>query len=367
VYDVKVRIFYPYLLVPIFLINPLFLAHSSPKFFSATSAWNTPIPTNATFIPDQVGVIQYCGLDTWDGNSWTVPYYSALPTDDLHPLLYNEKAWINVANGKWLRSGNPLSVESQILASSKSTFPYPGNVYSSISVKSWALPQNYNKTLNPISLPRKFYFNNNMLPAKASDGHIAILQPNGRVLEAYAAILLSSGQLIALSYAITDPKSRGDGWQNGQTASMLPDYAGHIYEDEIFNGINHAMSISIPARLLKTTIKYPAYAFDRNATTETPPYSGNIPMGGRVALPPSLNISSLNLQTFEGKSIAHAAKEYGFIVTDRNGEGITLKAQPTSISSASLLRTWNSKLQEDLLVIFNKIQLVDFPISKLPH
>lgn len=350
-----------------FFINPLIAVQASPNLFSPTSAWNTPIPAKATYTNDKISTIKYSGLDTWNGNTWTIPFYSATVADGLHPLLYNDQAWINVANGKWLRSGNSLLIEEQILASSKSTFPYSGNVYSTTSISSWVLPLDYNKTRNPISLPAKFYFNENMIPASASDGHIAILQPNGYVLEAYAAILLSSGQLIALSYAITDPYSRGDGWQNGQTASMLPAYAGHIYEDEIASGINHAMSISVPASTLKASIQYPAYAFDRNASTATPPYSGNIPMGGRVALPTRLKISSLNLRTKEGKSIAQAAQTYGFIVTDRNGEGITLKVQTNGLSASSALRTWNSELQEDLRVIFEKIQLVNFPIPISPH
>lgn len=348
----------------LFLPAPVF---SSPKFFSSTSAWNIPIPPNAVFSTNKIGTIKYCGLDSWDDNSWTIPFYTSTTGDGLHPLLYNELAWQNVSNGQWLRSGNSASVESQILASSKPLFPYTGNVYSSMSTTSWKLPQDYNKTLNPPSPPAKFYFNTQMSPATAPDGHIAILQPNGLVLEAYSAIILSTGQLVALSYAVTDPKSRGDGWQNGQTASMLPDYAGHIYEDEITTGINHAIAIAIPASLLKASIAYPAFAFDRNALTANPPYSGNVPMGGRIALPPSLNVSSLNLQTKEGKSIANAAKTYGFIVTDRNGEGITLKVQPVGLSNISLMRNWNSKLQTDLLSIFNNLRLVNFSLPETPH
>ena len=146
---------------------------------------------------------------------------------------------------------------------------------------------------------------------------MAVTQPNGSVVETYATIVLSSGQVVALSYAITSPTGLGDGWQNGQTASMLPNYAGLINDDEITAGIKHAMAITVPAQSLAARIAYPAYAFDRDAMTAIPPYGGAIPMGSRLALPPSVPVSSLGLYTAEGIAIATAAKTYGFIVVDR--------------------------------------------------
>jgi len=353
-------------LMVFFIATPV-IANASPKFFAATSAWNTPIPSGAVFSSSQIGVILYCGLDTWNDNEWTMPLYTATPNDGLHPILYNVSAWSKVYNGEWLRSGNTKSVESAILSTSKSSFPYPGNVYSSTSTNSWILPSDYNKTLNPKTIPAQIYLNSSMSPAKATDGHIAILQPNGLVFEAYSGIVLSTGQIVALSYSITNPNSRGDGWQNGQTASMLPSYAGLIYDDEISNGINHVMAVSLPATFLNATIAYPAYAFDRNASTASPPYSGSIPMGGRFAIPRTVSLSSLKLQTKQGQSIAKAAQTYGFIVVDRDGAGITLKVQPNAQTKDPLLHAWNSQLQADLLTIFRNVRRVNFPIPNTPH
>lgn len=86
-----------------------------------------------------------------------------------------------------------------------------------------------------------------MAPAPGPDGHRAVIQPDGRIVETYATIVLSSGQVVALSYSVTDPSSSGDGWQNGQTASMLPNYAGQLDDVEIANGVNHAIAITVPA------------------------------------------------------------------------------------------------------------------------
>jgi hypothetical protein len=309
------------------------------------------------------------GLDTWDeNNTWTVPFYTATDADPLEPLLYNANAWIKVNSGDWARWGNSSAVEGTILASSSPSFPDLGNVTSSISSRSWALPPSYNKTINPPEPPARFYFSADMKPAPGPDGDRSVLQPNGHVVETYATILLSSGQVVALSYSVTDPSSRGDGWQNGRTASMVPHYAGLIYGDEIAAGIDHAMSIAVPPKLLTARrIAYPAYAFDRDAMTSSPLYAGVLPMGSRVALPPSVSIDSLKLKTMEGKAIATAARRYGFIIVDRGGSGITLMVEPNSTSPERALHSWDWGLQEDLNAIFAKVRQVQFPIDTTPH
>jgi len=338
-------------------------ARLSAQIFSPSSAWNLQIPATAGWGTRAATPNMTAGLDTWNaGNYWTIPYYTSTGANPLQPLLYNAGAWYYVSTGTWLRSGNSAAVEQAILASSSNVFPYPGNVFSSISISQWILPTSYNKTVNPPNPPAQFHFNANMLPPADTDGHMAVAQPNGSVVETYATIVLSSGQVVALAYAITSPTGLGDGWQNGQTASMLPSYAGLINDDEIIAGIEHAMAITLPAQNLAAQIAYPAYAFDRNAMTATPPYGGAIPMGGRLALPPSVTVSSLGLYTAEGKAIATAAKTYGFIVVDRGGGGITLRVRPNNSAQDPLLHAWNPQLQYDLNAIFAKVRQVVFTI-----
>lgn len=344
-------------------------AAAAPQFFSSTSAWNVSIPSaGVTWSGAQATPNVVAGLDTWDNdNTWTNPFYTASSTTPLRPLLYNSNAWYKVYTGEWLRWGNSSEVEQVILASSSPMFPYTGNVFSSTSTTSWVLPGSYNKTINPPDPPASFYFSADMTPAPGPDGDRAVLQPNGRVLETYATIILGSGQVVALSYAVTDPSSRGDGWQNGQSASMLPHYAGRIYDDEIATGVNHAMSITVPPKFLAAKIAYPAYAFDRDATTSNPPYSaGVLPMGGRLALPPSVSNASLGLTTPEGLAIANAARRFGFIIVDRGGGGVTLLVDPKGSNPDSALHSWNWGLQADLNAIFSKVRRVQFPIATNP-
>jgi hypothetical protein len=325
----------------------------------AASVWITPAvaPPDATPVTRHVAV----GLDTWQRPEvWSVPVYEATGRDPVRPLLYNANAWAKVVSGAWQRYGNPAKVEAQILASSKDAFPFSGNVYSTVSRTSWQLPERFNETLNPSHVPAKFHLAQAMLPAPGPDGHMAVRQPDGRVLETYGTIRLSSGTLVALSYAVIDPRRSGDGFENGQTASMLPVHLGLLDERSVQAGsINHAIAITLPARLLAPEIAHPAYAFDRGALSEQPPYSGSLAMGTRLVLPAALNLDALELQSAPGRVIAAAARRYGFIVVDRGGAGISLRVRRNAAADAgSALRSWNAPLARDLAQIFERLVIV---------
>jgi hypothetical protein len=330
--------------------------------FSPDSPWNKTIPATATFGSVSVAAALPVGLDTWDpkGN-WVIPYYTTSASDPQVRILYNAEAWLAVYQGKWHRSGNAAAVEAAILASSSPAFPYPGNVFSSTSATGWVMPDSYNKlTVTPSGGARFYVPASVFAPAAGADGHMAIRQPSGLVLETYGTILLSDRTLVALSYSVTDPGSLGDGWQRGQTASMLPSYAGAILDGEINSGIKHAMSVTVPPKLLTPRIAYPAYAFDRDAMSNGNPYSGNLPMGARLALPAGMSISQLQLTTKAGLAIATAAQKYGFLIVDRGGEGITLRIRPTQTASEPELHRYDTQLSGDLMKIFAHLKTVTF-------
>ncbi|HWU00843.1 MAG TPA: hypothetical protein VN229_24605 [Terriglobales bacterium] len=329
------------------------------SFLVALSLWTTPVspaaPSTSLHIDAPVG------LDTWQSpDAWSIPVYSAETRDPLQPVLYNEGAWWKVATGQWKRFGNSPAVEAEIRQSSTEHFPFPGNVFSSTSTSEWKLPAQFNKLVNPATGPAHFHLRADMLPAIGPDGHMAVRQPDGTVLETYATIVLSSGEIVALSYGLPRLTSAGDGAENGQTASMIPCYLGVIDDQEIASGtISHAMAITAPARYLAPQIAYPAYAFDRNALTEAHAYAGALPMGAHLALSPKIDIASLNLATAEGRAIAQAAQTFGFIIVDRGGEGFTIRIRHNSDQSLAAMRSWSSPLQADLNTIFAHLVLLN--------
>jgi hypothetical protein len=324
----------------------------------AASIWITPAaPSN---VPAPIAAGTFVGLDTWvRPEDWSIPVYFASAKDARHPLLYNPNAWGKVASGAWRRWGNSPAVEAEILASSTPVFPYRGNTYSSTSAVTWQLPADFNAVVNPPEGAATFYMRTAMKPAPGWDGHMAVRQPDGGVLETYGTIRLASGTTVALSYSVSDPRRMADGYENGQTASMIPCYAGLLDDKSVNKGsIDHAMAITVPAALLSPKVAYPAYAFDRGALTESPPYSGTLPMGGRLALPASTDLDALGMASPEGRTIAAAAKRYGFVVVDRGGSGISLRVRRNTPSPNARLRTWNNELQQDLQKIFSLLYVV---------
>lgn len=319
----------------------------------AANIWTSDVPPVAAH-GNYLNLDAPVGLDTWlSPDIWSIPIYTSSRHDTRRPMLYNPQAWTNVADGKWLRSGNKPQVEHEILATSTTAFPPPGNVFSSVSPQAWTLPASFNKTYLSGAGNASFYVGIDATPAAGPDGHMAVLQPDDTVLETYATITLSSGQIVALSYSVSDLHSAGDGYQNGQTASMIPSYLGVIDDAEIAEGeVKHAMAITVPARFLSPQIAYPAFAFDRNALTETPPYSGSLPMGTRLAIPADTALDSLLLKTSAGRAIAVAAHRYGFIIVDRGGEGFTLRVRRNSPKPVDDLHNGSPALQDDLRTIF---------------
>lgn len=319
----------------------------------AGSVWVTPATLPPRGEMQRVEVRVDVGLDTWNRpDVWSIPVYRAGHGDPLRELRHSPLAWSKVAEGRWLRNGNSAEVEREIVASSSAVFPHKGNVFSSTSAWQWSLPENFN---GAPARPPRLHTPDSAVPAPGPDGHMAIRQPNGLVFEAYAAIRLSSGDLVALSYSISDPRGLGDGFENGQTASMLPAYFGLVDAEALARGrIGHALAMTVPASMLAPRIRYPAFAFDRGALTERPAYGGALAMGSRLVLDPAVSTRELAVQTREGTTIAEALRTFGAIIVDRGGDGISLRVRRNGATSAVLQRH-DPRLQAELRSIFRHL------------
>lgn len=326
-------------------------------------AWRQPIG-RARFaaeadIPESIQI----GIDTWqDGCAWCIPVERAsAEAGTLRRLLYNGAAWEKVARGAWRRHGNNAGVEREILQSSSADFPPAGNVFSTTSARRWVLPPRFRaRVLETAGVRGWYYCGDDALPASGLDGHMAVVQPGGMVVETYATIRLRDGTVVALSFSVTDPRGACDGYENGQTASMIPCYAGLIdRRDACLGGIGHAMAVTLPGRLLHAGAVYPALAFDRDAAAGAGRYGGAIPMGARLGIPPGIDIARLGLRSEAGARIAVAAQAFGMIVVDRGGEGMSLRAQAGSEGVQAGLFQYSPGLAADLVTIKACLRVVE--------
>jgi T5SS/PEP-CTERM-associated repeat protein len=324
------------------------------RFFASTSPWNTPITSDAgsSAIPGIGSVI--AGLTGWDPSSGSVAIYYAQTSDPLVPVLYNPETYSMVASGSWLRTGNTAAVEQQILATSSATDPIPANPYStSVAGLTWnstpsGLPDDYNQWVQGAGQTLYIYAPSGITPTASSDGQTVIIQPDGMAIELYSPIVLSTGQIVSSAFSATNALSgSGTGEDNGRTASMIENYAGVLRDIDVTSGtIDHALAIVVPQSMLTAAVTGPALAFDANTTG----YTGSLAMGSHLALPSTLNISSLDLLTALGNEIAQAAQTYGEFIVDSGGSGISIVTQNDPTSAA--LNTWSSALQSDLNTIF---------------
>jgi hypothetical protein len=134
---------------------------------------------------------------------------------------------------------------------------------------------------------------------------------------------------------------------------MISNYAGVIRNGELTSGtISHAMSVDIGQNALKRQINWPAYSVDMNNR-----YTGTIPYGALLALPPNLNIATMGLKTPFGRAIAKAAQIYGMYVVDASS---TNEFIINSEVAASDLPAYTWSEQCDLTAIVHALQLVTF-------
>lgn len=329
--------------------------------FASNSAWNVAIPSHAIRQSLPLFGALTGNLSSWEPNTYrgSVTVYQASESDPLRNVRY-ANTWANLNSGTWKHVGNTTQVEADIMAASSVTFPYPYSTYASQVAGTPTMPAAYRKLINPASDAKQIRSPSIPVVTYGTDGQLVIYQPDGSVFESYATIVLSDGTIVCMFYNMTDPAGAGDGWENGTAASMLPIYGGLIRQADLNAGvINHALHLGLPAGSLALDFVHPALAFDTGALSESPPYSGIVPMGARLALPATTDINTL-CSTAEGRLIAAAFKTYGGIVVDRGGSSQMMIKLEEGASHASFpnIATWHSGTQADLDAIIDNLQIV---------
>jgi hypothetical protein len=108
--------------------------------------------------------------------------------------------------------------------------------------------------------------------------------------------------------------------------------------------------------MLQTGYVWPATEQDWNSPTA---YSGAIPMGSYFAIPPTVNLAGLGLQTAEGLMLATAARNYGCYVTDSSGSAAFYcedDAGPAQAFASALLGG-ESASAHDARAVFNALRV----------
>ncbi len=125
----------------------------------------------------------------------------------------------------------------------------------------------------------------------------------------------------------------------GSTASGLAQLAGAVQLSDIRAGtIDHAMALAIPNVAPWKDVSWPAQRSDGSSTSDSP-----IPMGTRFRLDPSIDVNSLGLGRL-ATMVAHAAQQYGFIVTDKAGAVSVIGESGATEQAISGTDPWNAIL-----------------------
>lgn len=337
----------------------LSIADHFARPFHERSVWNRPLAQAPSKSYQALSVFAGfdIGLGNWFGTA--VPVFRAMQTDREVRVLHAD-TWWNVSQGTWKQTANTAAQETAIRATARNAFPFPYHPYLTKTANASGglrvLPAVYDQRTDPVVLPLKIRTPSGVHPTVNPDGHMVVFQPDGRIFECFGAIVLGNGDIVCTTYKMLDPALGGDGWQNGVRASMVPVTAGLIRKHEVAAGvIPHALAAVVGAQALKVNaLVAPALALDKGALSERPPYSGPLPMGTRLALPPGTVIAALRLAHPLSPMIATAMRDYGIILVDRGGSnGLTLIPQHGVVGL-----DWTQAFSTDLAVLLAQLRQV---------
>lgn len=185
-------------------------------------------------------------------------------------------------------------------------------------------------------------------PASGTDANLNVIDPTGRWIdELWLAKPTDFGFKVG-SRVRNDTRGSGVG-KGGGRAYGGSAIGGLIRAWELNAGqIRHALALGITAGQLGRGPIWPATLEDADASSS---YSGTIPMGTLVALPPDVGISDLGL-TSDGIVLARALRDFGAYVVDRSGS-VSLYAEPSLEGTPALreMRQAWSKLRPLLNIV----------------
>jgi hypothetical protein len=164
-------------------------------------------------------------------------------------------------------------------------------------------------------------------PSRGSDRNLDVVQPDGVTL--WEHWIMTGGPGAWRSQYAVSVRLDGDGISGGVRAYGGSTAAGLVREFELEEGeIRHALALALCATQLRNGPVWPATTEDGGGT-DTGDYSGLIPLGTLMAIPPSVDIDELDLSP-AGAAIARAYQRYGGYVTDSAGSAVVAFVEPST-------------------------------------
>lgn len=215
--------------------------------------------------------------------------------------------------------------------------------------------------------------------AAGADAHMHVITPDRRsVQEHYLTARQSSTAYTVQRRALVDLRGSGIGPNNGVRAYGGSALGGLIRGWEVnpahprYTGaIRHPLAIALRRAQLFDNgsgagYVWPATEQDGDSTGT---YGGAIPMGAYFAIPPTVNLATLGLQTTQGMMLAVAAQNYGCYVVDASGAQSFYAeddAGPAAAWAAAVLGG-GSFSGHDPRVVFNALRVVSNNSAATPN
>lgn len=282
-------------------MSPLMMRHADAAVsnFSASSFWNTQIPT-------------YGGLH---------PNSSALVGDIVRQVNQYGTSVVKDAGS------SPIYI-AEAGANTVQVIPYDcGNGVSSALAAQWQ------------AVPIPFY----AVPSGGSNALMTVYQPSTGTAWEFGHMRNISGQWQACTGGRISTASDGVfPSPHGISSSGLAALSGQVSIQELqASEINHVIGLNIPQT---SGMVWPATQSNGNV-------SGTPAMGARFRLDPSINISSLGLNS-AGQAIARAAQTYGFVVWN-GGSTVGITAEnPISLTTRGLTNPYTGALSGNFMAGF---------------
>lgn len=262
-----------------------------------------------------------------------------------HPFA-SSSFW-NTSLGSGARFESALSTKTASFIS--------GSCY--INCEQWSIPVVNARVTDPVASVRtsSTWAWNYRVPTTAqvalgTDGHSVVTQPDAAAVAYENWVMRKVTDTSWTSKFQVKTDMRGSGGVNGVRAAGVSALGGLIRAHEVASlNIPHALAVAIPRSKLKLGPVWPANRQDGNASST---YTGPIPMGTLLGIPPQLNIASLGLSP-EGLALARALQDYGAYVVDAAG-GTVLYAEPAAAGAAfNRMRNDFAKVRKYMRVVTN--------------